>query len=181
MRKSISIFCITILMIFTYMMMGCRGQSDNEELDKIEIGDSVYEIMSKDELLYLWYCQVQVFLVDGYIHVVSSAGTAPGMVEKSVEFTLDRKWHNLQGMMPPVKITDPKSYLGRPRDEVLYELGPVFGNFNSAIYTPGYVTDDAALVFFDCDTEPGKDELIIVGVTRQDLVTRQTEKCMLKR
>lgn len=154
-----------IFMFALSSLPGCVKVDDS--IDRVEMGDTLKDVIYSDELLYLSYTMLMVTQVDGYYHAFGLG--KDGKVDKSVEYTQSGRYRNVQGMKL-AKIPDPEKYLGWPFEELKARLGEPHGDTESGFFWPGYFTEDAKLVYFDVP------DFTIESVTVVDILTKKAKR-----
>lgn len=147
--KKLLIITLFIVLFFS----GCKNNNDI-------LGDSMNNIDNQQNP-YIFLNSLSVYRTDDRYKIVIEENVA---VQKTVEFSSDRKNHNLQGLIL-IKNEDINQYLNMSMDEIKEKLGEIHADIGSGFYIPAYITEDGFIICFELEND------IVCGVIKRDILT----------
>lgn len=145
-----------ILVVTLFMVLVLSGCKNNSEI----VGDSMSKIENQQKP-FIFLNSLSVFRIDNIYKVVIEEN---GVIQKTVEFSPDRKSHNAQGLTL-IKNEDISLYLDMSIDELKQKLGEIHADVGSGFYIPAYITEDGFLVCLDLEND------IVYEVIKRDILT----------
>lgn len=147
---------IAFLFFITILFSGCSSGY------KFEVGESMSKI-NNQYTPYITINALSVYEISENFLITIDDGN---IIQKTVEFTHDRKCHRIQGF-DLIKNCDVNQFLNTNFNELTEKIGQPHVDIGSGFYIPAYVTEDANLICFELENE------IVIEVIKRDLLTNK--------
>ncbi len=145
---------IITLLLIALTLSGCKNNAN------IQIGDSMTMINNQQVPFISLNC-LSVYRENNVYTIVVEKN---GVVQKTVEFSSDRKCRAVQGLVL-LKNEDMNQYLDKSLTELKEKFGEVHADIGSGFYIPAYITENGYLIYFSMEND------IVYKVMKRDLLT----------
>ena len=128
----------------------------------IRLGDSM-NVVNNQQTLIISLNSLSVFQSGNKTAIVIESD---GLVQKLVEFSMDRKCCAVYGLTL-IKNGDFGCYMGGNINELKEKLGEAHADIGSGFYIPAYITEDGYLICFELEDN------VVCEVMKRDLLTNE--------